>query len=111
MLTVSLSGVRFHAPVGLYPQEAFIHNEIELNISVSQPANITDLPLIDYTILHGIATEAVQEPTALLETIVQRIVQNIDAKYPGSKLKVAVRKLHPPMQGQVDYSEVCWESD
>ena len=110
MLTVSLAGVRFHAPVGLYPQEAFLLNEIEINISVSQAANIDHLPLIDYTILHGIAAKAIREPAALLETIVQRIVQDIDAQYPGSKLKVAVRKLNPPMQGQVEYSEVQWES-
>jgi dihydroneopterin aldolase len=110
MLTVSLAGVRFHAPVGLYPQEAFLLNEIEINISVSQVAAIDHLPLIDYTILHGIAVKAIQEPAALLETLVQRIVHDIDTKYPGSKVKVAVRKLHPPMQGQVDYSEVQWES-
>lgn len=110
MLTVSLAGVRFHAPIGLYPQEAFLLNEIEINISVSQAANIGHLPLIDYTILHGIAAKAIREPAALLETIVQRIVQDIDAQYPGSKLKVAVRKLNPPMRGQVEYSEVQWES-
>lgn len=110
MLTVSLAGVRFKAPVGLYPQEAFIHNEIEIHISVSQAAAIESLPLIDYTILHAIATKAVSEPTHLLETIVKRIVKSIDQHYPGSKLSVAVRKLHPPMQGQVEYSEVKWES-
>lgn len=110
MLTVSLAGVRFHAPVGLYPQEAFLLNEIEMNISVSRAADIDDLPLIDYTILHSIAANAIQEPAELLETLVQRIVHNIEIQYPGSKLKVAVRKLNPPMQGQVDYSEVQWES-
>lgn len=110
MLTVSLAGVRFHAPVGLYPQEAFLLNEIEINISVSQVADIDDLPLIDYTILHNIAAKAIQEPAALLETIVQRVVRNIETQYPGSKIKVAVRKLNPPMQGKVDYSEVQWES-
>lgn len=110
MLTVSLAGIRFHAPVGLYPQESFLLNEIEINISVSQAVDINDLPLIDYTILHNIAANAILEPAALLETLVQRIVHKIDTEYPGSKLKVAVRKLNPPMQGQVDYSEVQWES-
>lgn len=110
MLTVSLAGVRFHAPVGLYPQEAFLLNEIEINISVSQAADIDELPLIDYTTLHSIAANAVREPAALLETIVQRIVRKIEVQYPGNKMKVAVRKLNPPMQGQVDYSEVQWES-
>lgn len=110
MLTVSLSGVRFQAPIGLYPQELFLYNEIEVNISVSKAATIDDLPLIDYTILHAIAKKAVAEPTGLLETVVQRIVHSINGEYPGCTLSVAVRKLNPPMSGEVDYSEVKWES-
>lgn len=110
MLTVSLSGVRFSAPVGLYPQEAFTHNELEISVSVAQEAAIDSLPLIDYTVLHSIAAEAVQEPAALLETLLQRIVTRIETTYPGSRLRVSVRKLNPPMAGQVDYSEVTWES-
>jgi dihydroneopterin aldolase len=54
--------------------------------------------------------EAVLEPATLLETIVQRIVHKIGAVYPGSKMMVIVRKLHPPMKGEIDYSEVKWES-
>jgi dihydroneopterin aldolase len=110
MLTVSLSGVKFKAPIGLYPQEALTQNDIEINISVSIPSLLDELPLIDYTKLHQFAMDAVLEPTALLETIVQRIVYKIESVYPGSKITVAVRKLHPPMQGQIDYSEVKWES-
>lgn len=110
MLTVSLSGVRFRAPVGLYPQEAFIHNEVEIFLSVSQEAAIDNLPLIDYTVLHAIAAEAVKEPAALLETLLQRIVNRIEGSYPGSRIQVAVRKLNPPMAGEVAYSEVKWES-
>jgi len=110
MFTVSLSGVRFNAPVGLYPQEDFLHNELELHIAVSSEARIGELPMIDYTVLHRIAQESVQEPAALLETVLQRIVERISASYPGARVKVAVRKLHPPMSGIVDYSEVAWES-
>lgn len=110
MLTVSLSGVRFQAPVGLYPQEAFLANEIEISLSVSQEAMIDNLPLIDYSVLHAIAREAVQEPATLLETLLQRIVNRIEATYPGSRITVAVRKHNPPMGGTVDYSEVQWQS-
>lgn len=110
MLTVSLSGVRFHAAIGLYPQEAFLLNEIEVNLSVSVPADIGNLPLIDYTVLHRIAATAVNEPAALLETVVQRIVAAVSTDYPGSRISVAVRKLNPPMPGQVGYSEVKWEA-
>lgn len=87
-----------------------MHNEIEVHISVRADAAIDNLPLIDYTVLHGFAREAVSEPTGLLETVVSRIVSRIGASYPGYPMRVAVRKLHPPMAGVVDYSEVCWES-
>ncbi len=110
MLTVSLSGVRFNALLGLYAREAFIPNEIEIHIAVTQAADLHNLPLIDYALLHQIAAAAVKEPASLLETVVQRIVTAIDRQYPGSKMSVAVRKLNPPMQGIVDYSEVKWES-
>lgn len=110
MLSVSLSGVRFHAPIGLYPQEAFMHHEIEINITVSLDAAPDHLPLIDYTVLHAIARKAVAEPAQLLETIVQRVVQSISSSYPGTRIMVSVRKHHPPMAGIVDYSEVKWES-
>lgn len=110
MLTVSLSGIRLTAPIGLYPQEAFTRNEIEINIAVSQKADINDLPLIDYSVLHGFALEAAREPAPLLEAILQRIVTRIESLYPKSKMTVSVRKLNPPMAGETDYSEVKWES-
>ena len=109
MLTVTLAGVRFPAPVGLYLQELFLHNEIEFNISVSQPAEIDNLPLIDYTVLHQMAKQAIEEPAELLETLAQRLVKNIDKQYPGSRITVAVKKMNPPMAGEVAYSEVKWE--
>lgn len=110
MLTVSLSGVRFKAPIGLYPQEPLIENDIEISVSVSVQALIDELPLIDYTILHQFVSDAMQEPTAYLETILKRIVNRITKQYPEGKISVVIRKLHPPMHGQVDYSEVKWDS-
>lgn len=110
MLTVSLKGIRLYASVGLYPEEAFLKQEIEVNVSVSQKADINELPFIDYVILHNIIKEAVAEPTSLLETIVQRIVERVRTKYPDTGIKLAVRKMHPPLSGIVDYSEVLWES-
>jgi len=111
MLTVALSGVRFHAPVGAYPQEALIYNELELHIAVAQKAEITDLPFLNYVTLYHIAKKAVLEPTPLLENILQKIVKNILAVYPNTKINVEIRKLSPPLGGEVTYSSVKWEGD
>ena len=111
MLTVSLSGVRFHAPVGTYPQEALIYNELELHISVTQKATLTDLPFLNYVTLYQIAKEAVQESPRLLESILQKIVKNISSAYPNTKINVEIRKLNPPLGGEVTYASVQWEND
>lgn len=110
MLSVSLSGVRFHAPIGLYPQESYLHNEIEINMTVSVEAAADNLPLIDYTVLHAIARQAVDEPAQLLETIVQRIARAVAHAYPGARTSISVRKHNPPMAGIVAHAEVKWES-
>jgi len=110
MFTVSLKAARFTAYIGLYPQEEILPNQIEIDIAVSTPAHIDDLPMIDYTELHAVASAAVSEPTGLLETVLQRIVTAIQNSFPGYRLEVAVRKLHPPMGAQVAHCEVKWTS-
>jgi dihydroneopterin aldolase len=110
MLTVSIEGLQLKAPIGIYPQEAILHNEIEITMHVSQKASIDALPFIDYTQLHQIALQATAAPTPLLETVLQRIVTAIAAQYPDATCKIIIRKLHPPMPGSIHASAVQWES-
>ncbi len=110
MLTVSLRGIRFYASVGIYPEESFLDNEIEVDISVTQAAPIDDLPFIDYSILYDMVKTAITGHTGLLETIVQRIVKDVQQQYPEVEIKISIRKLHPPLGGQVASSEVSWAS-
>jgi dihydroneopterin aldolase len=111
MLTVALSGIRFHAPVGAYPEEALIYNELELHISVQQKAALSALPFLDYAMLYKIAKEAVMGPSKYLENILQKIVKNISELYPNTKINVEIRKLNPPLGGEIAYSSVQWESE
>jgi len=69
------------------------------------------LPFLDYVTLYTIAKEAVMEPTQLLESILQKIVKNILAAYPNTKINVEIRKLNPPLGGEIAHSAVKWESD
>jgi dihydroneopterin aldolase len=110
MLTVSLTGIRMAAPVGLYPQEFFTGNQLEIDVSVAQSADLENLPFIDYAQLHGIVQSSLKEPAQLLETLLQRIGKGILLIYPMSKVSIAIRKLNPPMGGEVAFSEVKWES-
>ncbi|MFT4062320.1 MAG: dihydroneopterin aldolase [Edaphocola sp.] len=109
MLTVALHGVRFHAPTGLYPQEDVLGNELEIDIEVSVPAAINELPLIDYATLHDIIGREVAAPASLLEHLLAKIANAVHAAYPQCSLKLQIKKLHPPMPGQTQWSLVRWE--
>ena len=110
MLTVSLHGIRMHAPHGLYPEEHVLGNEFEIDVDVWVAANTKPWPFVDYTMIHAIVTEVFNQPGQLLEGFVQNIHSALKEHVPiAEKIKVAVRKLHPPLTGTVKYSQVCFE--
>ncbi len=110
MLTVSLHGIKLHAPHGLYPQEHVLGNEFEVDVDVTVAANAKPWPFVDYTLIHSIVKEVFHREGQLLETFVQNIHSSLKENIAiAEKVKVAVRKLHPPLEGSVSYSQVCFE--
>lgn len=111
MLTVSLHGIKLHAPHGLYPQEHVLGNNFEVDVDVYAPTHPNEeWPYIDYTVLHQIVNEIFLTQGELLETFTKAIHTAIKARFPeAEKVRVAVKKLHPPMQGTVHYSRVQYE--
>jgi 7,8-dihydroneopterin aldolase/epimerase/oxygenase len=112
MLSVSLHNIHIHAPVGLYSQEQILHNRFEVDIDVSTDLSIdNEWPLIDYTSLNTIVQHVFLKEEKLLENIVKNIFNAIKAEFPFiQKIKIKVRKLNPPMQGNVGYAQVAFES-
>lgn len=110
MFRVSLSGIRFQAPIGLYPQELLLNNEIEIDLSVAQNADPESLPFIDYEQLYALIAQEMKVQESLLEGLLKRIVTAVSSVYPGTKISISIRKLHPPFGGQAGYAEVKWES-
>jgi len=109
MLTVALNKAQFIAPVGLYPQEAVLYNDIEVDLAVTCAAQIDDLPFIDYVALHQLVKQEVLKGEQLLEKLMQQIVQQLRIAYPDCKVRLSIRKCHPPLAGAVESSMVCWE--
>jgi len=111
MLTVSLHGIALHAPHGLYPQELVLGNDFEIDVDIWMPTtNDTPWPFVDYTLIQNIVTHVFAQPGQLLETFVQNIHTAIKLNVPDAlNARVAVRKLHPPMAGEVKYAQVCYE--
>jgi len=84
-------------------------NKFEVDVDVWLP-DVHPWPFADYTLLRQIVADNFQQPGQLLETFVANIHAAIKAQIPVSeKVRVVVRKMHPPMPGDVGYSQVAYE--
>lgn len=109
MFAVSLKGVQLYAPIGVYPEELILKNQLEFDISVIQSqSNIENLPFFNYEdIYHVIKCES-QIASPLLEDLLQRIAQKLLSLFPHSKIEIEIKKHRPPLGGKVNYSSVKW---
>ncbi len=112
MITVSLKGLQLHVSVGHFTQEVKTGNQLVFDVSVTAPTSPdTPLTFIDYHWLYTtVVSIAAAQHYALLEDIMVRINQAIKIQYPNAAIDIRIRKLHPPIGGQVDYAEVQWVS-
>ncbi|MCB0699965.1 MAG: dihydroneopterin aldolase [Chitinophagales bacterium] len=111
MLTVSLHGIKIHAPIGVYKEEKILDNEFEVDVDVSVPAtNPKEFPFIDYTLINKTVSEVFEERHELLEQLIKEIYNKLKAQFPESnKVKIVIRKKNPPMSGEVGYAQVGYE--
>jgi 7,8-dihydroneopterin aldolase/epimerase/oxygenase len=112
MLTVSLHGIKLHAKVGLYPEEKIKGNDFEVDVDIVTSATTSkDFPFLDYTIIHKIVKEAFEQEGELLETFVKNIHSALKEEFfESEKVRVAIRKLNPPLGDEVRYSQVSFEA-
>ncbi len=110
MLTVSLHGIKIIAPHGLYPQEHILGNTFEVDVDVRLP-DAQPWPFADYTLIRKIVAETFNQPGQLLETFVVNIHTAIKSTLAEAMtVRVAVRKMRPPMPGDVAYAQVCYDA-
>jgi dihydroneopterin aldolase len=96
----------------MYPEEALHGNDFEVDVDVRLPATIGEnWPLIDYARISEIVHDVVGGKTVpLLEMLVQEIFIQLRGEWPVlSHIRVTIRKMHPPMPGDVKYAQVCFE--
>ena len=107
MPVIAIEGMVFHAPVGVYPAEKLLGNDLEVSVKLALQASGTaqedDLSCtVDYEAIYELVRKIIAEPANLLETAVSGIIAAIFLEYPTvSKVKVRVAKLHPPLNGTV----------
>jgi len=104
LMTIELTGLRFHAFHGLYEEEKNTGNEFEVNAYISFHSSghvINDLSgTVNYAGIYEIIYRMMQQRTDLLETLAMSITEKIYHTYPVvHKVDIAITKLHPPISG------------
>ena len=119
MLTIELTGLRFHAFHGLYKEEKRIGGDYEVNVTIQhQPKRLPVLHIedtIDYSVVYNLISSIMQQPEPLLETVASMIADEILRKFSHTEeVSISVTKLNPPIiafQGSVGVKCVLKRND
>ena len=109
---VALEGLEFHAFHGVYPHERESGNFFEVDIAVetdftvaAQEDNLSGT--VDYETLFKIVKEEMEEPSKLLETVTEKIINNVFKTFPSvSLVEIKISKLNPPIGAKCKKSSV-----
>lgn len=108
--TVALKDVKCFAYHGFYEEEQLTGIYFLLDVTVTFiPGDDTENieKTVNYEDLNALILEEMKVPKKLLETVVKNILDNILYKYSFlHTAEVSIKKLNPPMPGQVGYSFV-----
>ncbi|MGI4728372.1 MAG: dihydroneopterin aldolase [Janthinobacterium lividum] len=114
MLKVALYEVKFYAYHGFYPEEQILGGYYLVDVEVEFVPNKVNDELsntVNYEELHSILSVEMQQPRKLLETSVQEMIDQVKSKFPFLEtIKISMKKLNPPLPGEVKYSlvEIIW---
>jgi dihydroneopterin aldolase len=102
---ITLKSMRFHALVGILPNERVTPQPIEVDLTVSVGAGDS---VLDYRDLYAIVSAIVKgEQIDFLEEIGERIADAALTRSPRVRsARVAIRKPHVALGGPLDYAEV-----
>ncbi len=108
--TVALKDVKCYAFHGFYPEEQLIGNHFLVNVEVTfAPSDETEnlQKTVNYEVLNSIILDEMKNTQKLLESVVKQILDKVLAAYPFViSAEVEIKKLHPPMLGEVGHSFV-----
>jgi len=112
MVEINLQDAEFFAFHGFYSEEQLIGSRFLIDISVSfKPTGNLDDDEIDNTVnyeqLYNIACDEMKNTSKLIETVGQSIADEIKQTFPFvNKIRVAIKKMDPPLKGKVGHSSV-----
>src|SRR5688572_484665 len=103
---IALEGIEFHAFHGVYPHERESGNWFEVDIAVeaeiSSAAKTDELAsTVNYETLFRIIKDEMEMPSKLLETVAEKIIDDVLNELPTVKLvELKISKLNPPIGGK-----------
>lgn len=97
----------FHAPIGVYDFEKRDGNDISVDVrlTIAEQTTYDDdiTATLNYADVYELVKGEVCKPANLLETVANRIRQELTSRYPQvSHYQIRVSKLNPPVGGHVD---------
>ena len=115
MNTIQVHGIRADAYHGCLKEETKIGGnyiiDIDIKYNFKQSAVNDGLKeTVDYVEIKEIVLSEMKVPSKLIETVAYRIIQSIYKKHPSiDKCKVVLKKINPPIDGDIDYVSVIVE--
>lgn len=104
MYSIHLQQLRFFCFHGLYPEEAKLGNEFEVNVTIlvgDEPPKINlDTLQVDYSKAFQIIEARMKFATPLLETLAKDIANELLYVFPPvESIRISIFKLNPPIPG------------
>lgn len=109
---ILLQGMEFHAYHGVYPEEKKLGNRfrVELKMMLDVPFNPGKEDLsatVDYAVVYAILKKEMDIPTALLESLGQRICREISTAFSEiEEIRISVSKANPAIGGHCEWVTV-----
>ena len=108
--TVALKDVKCFALHGYYSEEQLIGNHFIIDLEtefISQGFDDELAQTVNYEDLNKIILNEMKNTQKLLETVLKNIISKVIEIYPFVEhVNVSIKKLNPPMPGQVGHSFV-----
>ena len=108
--TVALKDVKCFALHGYYPEEQLVGNHFVVDLVTEfTPQGFDDelAQTVNYEDLNYIIMDEMKHTQKLLETVLKNIISKVIELYPFVEMvNVSMKKLNPPMPGQIGHSFV-----
>jgi dihydroneopterin aldolase len=109
---VALEGLEFHAFHGVYPHERESGNWFLIDVSVDTDFSIAAEQdelngTVNYETLFKIVKQEMEIPSKLLETVAEKIVDNILSAFPNvAQVEFKISKINPPIGGKCSKASI-----